>query len=505
MTTLINTIKETFAYKQGNLYRSARAQSPLTQREIYMTLMERDPNFNWSPMQVNEAITQAIAELATAPAPVETAPRFANEIEFIKAVLQSKGIDCNYRGDKFKQVLSNGNTRDIELDHVYDYLEYELGAYNRTTDRETRFQVGTVKASLGVLLHETNNNMYANLQLDLMFDQTCLPYVDPTIKRILNVMKIEGDVDVLVTIIKHFLWTVKRNLFAKATVNEIWLAIYGAQACGKNYVAKHVFAGPLGEFYVETELNKLGDIDREIRKFTENLVVNFDELAMGTGDKSSKLNETMLQNLKTIVTRKELVFRQMGGQKQIKMDKKFSAMSTANHHLYDVIYDQTGMRRFFELTSAQPAGVQFDNAEVASIKAEMIKVYKGIDENNDRGYLDFSTEIGRKIHAIQCSYKPRTSIHEWMDDMGIVKSDDKDMAGKDLYRMYRTYCGDYGYSAFGYKNYINVMKELSDWKQKNHQLYFCVDVRSDKPESPIRIPSSVATPNVFSFDTEIPF
>lgn len=493
MIELINLIKETFTYRNGNLFRNQTSRTQLNSRDIFNALCDRDPNFSYTMPQVNEAVRSAIDELAeeaNANAQELTAPRFANEIEFVKAVLQSKGIDSNYRGDKFTQVLENGNKRNIELDQVYDYLEYDLGAYNRTTDRDNRFQVGIVKAALGVLLHETNNGMFARMQSELVYEIECEPYVEKTLKRILDVMKIKGDEEANIVVLKHFIWLVKRNLFSLETVNELWLALFGAQGCGKNYIAKNLLAGPLAEFYVETELNKLGDIDREIRKFTENLIVNFDELAMGTGDKSSKLNETMLQNLKTIVTRKELVFRQMGGQKQIKMDKKFVPMSTANHHLYDVIYDQTGMRRFYELNSEQEQGIQFDNAEVASIKQDMIKVYRGINEHNQKGFLDFGSEVGKRIQAIQSSYKPRTSIDEWIDDNGITKALNTEQA-KTLYYRYKKYCTEFGYSPFGYKNFIVTMKDKFEEKQINHQLYFCCDFASCIPESPIKVKESV--------------
>lgn len=477
MIRLIDAMKDNFILKNGELYENQRKRNPITFMEVLAILMPRMGEFNYTPVQVNEAMRTAVAEL-TSEIPEQvgvTGARFSNEIEFVKSVLKSKNVDGNKRGDKFTQVLANGNRKDLDLEHVHDYLEFELGAYNRTVERNEKFNIGVVKAALGVLMHETNNEVFINLQNSLRYNSDSAKASEDVLKRILNVMKIEGDFDVNMTVLKHFLWLIKRNLFSLPTVNELWLAIFGAQGCGKNYCSKNIFAGPLKEFYVETELNKLGDIDREIKKFTENLVVNFDELAMGTGEKTGKINDTLLQNLKTIVTRSEMTFRSMGGQKQVKMDKKFVPMSTANTHLYDVIYDETGMRRFFEFVSSQPAGIQFDNKEVKAIADLMPIAYQGIDENLSKGYLDFTSEIGTKISAVQATYRGRTSIDEWIEDMHVVPS--TPTSGMDLFDEYRQYTRDCGYTAFSYKKFLAQMKAKFEYKLIDHTMFINAGVK----------------------------
>ena len=464
--TISEFIRDSYIHKNNQLYTSQGSRTPMTNIAILTAYAVHNPNASVSPTGVKEAMDEYIKEII-ANEVTDSAPRFRNEIEFVQSVLRQHQIDSNRRGDKFTQVLTNGGKRDIEYANIEAYLRYEIGPYNRSVGRELRYQIGSVLAGLDVLLHTSNNNVFSRLQDDLKYDKNADTMVNRIIDRIIDVMEIEVDVDVAHVIFRHFFWLIKRNLFSLPTINELWIAFFGAQGCGKNYMAKHIFAAPISEFYVETELDKLGDIDREIRKFTDNLIVNFDELAMGSGDKTSKVNDSLLQNLKTIVTRTEMTFRQMGGQKQIKMDKKFVPISTANHHLYDVIYDNTGMRRFFEFTSKREVGLQFDNAEVAEIRKLMTTLYRGIDETNERGYLDFTDEIGKKVQAIQNSYEPRTSIHEWIDDNSIV-TDTQFIPAKSLYEDYSDYSKKMGYSRFGYKRFIEVLTTVFEVRKKDN-------------------------------------
>lgn len=149
-------------------------------------------------------------------------------------------------------------------------------------------------------------------------------------------------------IFKHWMWCLKRRMFSKPVIWHIWINFNGAQGIGKTQMLNRMFKF-IEDFIITTNLRVMNDVDREYRKFTDNYVIIFDDLNSGeNSDNDVSLNDDAVDAIKQIMTQEVLSIRQFQTQDQNKVKNTFVPISTANKHLYDIIYDGDAMRRWFE-------------------------------------------------------------------------------------------------------------------------------------------------------------
>ena len=382
---------------------------------------------------------------------------YNSECDYIKAKVREYGFTFSDRGDKIQVKLPNGNRRTVDIGDVEVKLEKDLDAYNWSIpDGAGRtFKIGTLKAELRSMLNDSDLMHLANLQDTLTYDPK---HSDATIKWLKNlhyVMEISEPIEIWVMLMSHMMWLVKRRIYGLRVRSDLWISIFGGQNVGKTFVFTNCLFAPIKDYYIMTELSKIEDVDREIVKFTENFVVNFDEIALGSsGEEAYKISDKMLNNLKSILTRDELYVRKMGGQDQMKLDKTFVAVSSANTHLYDVIFDKTGMRRFFEFNTT--AKKQYDNTLIAKLSEMALDAWRGIDEEKASGYWDQTSELGEQVFAIQRTYRPKNNITEWISGDGVVASE-KPMDVKHAYTGYKLFCGNMGLHAYSLPAFRDIL------------------------------------------------
>lgn len=399
---------------------------------------------------------------------ISTGIVYHTEQDYIKAKCNAYGFSFSDRGDKIWRVLPNGNRKVVDLGEVESKLEADLDAYNSQIpeDAGRKFKISTVKANLRSMIQDSNINMLSGLQDSITFDTTKSEITLRWLKNLHHVMQITESQELWVMLMSHMMWLVKRRIFGLGVRSDIWISIFGGQNVGKTYVFTNCIFKPINAYYVMTELSKIEDVDREVAKFTNNFVVNFDEIALGSSgmdDNVNRVSEKMLQNLKSILTRDELYIRRMGGQDQMKLDKTFVAVSSANSHLYDVIFDKTGMRRFFEFNTN--AEKQYDNDLIAKLADMSTDAWQGIDENLPKGYWDQSSELGQEVFRIQKTYRPKNNVSEWISGETVKHSDTNTVDVKHAYTSYKAYC-----QAMGLKPYsMPAFRDVLDYYHTVHE------------------------------------
>ena len=387
---------------------------------------------------------------------------FASEEDYIKSKVREYGFTFSDRGDKIQVKLPNGNRRTVDIGDVEIKLEKDLDAYNWSIpDGAGRsFKISTLKATLRSMLNDADLLHLAALQDKMTYNAEMSDVTDRWLKNLHTVMQIAEPLDIWLMMMKHMMWLVKRRIYGLKVRSDLWISIFGGQNVGKTFVFTNCIFGPINDYYVMTELSKIEDVDREIVKFTENFVVNFDEIALGSsGEEAYKISDKMLNNLKSILTRDELYVRKMGGQDQMKLDKTFVAVSSANTHLYDVIYDKTGMRRFFEFTTT--ATTQYNNIHVAKLSEMAIDAWRGIDEELAGGYWLQESDLGKKVADIQRSYRPKNNITEWVKYDKITAAEKK-IDIKLAYAAYKSFCDNMGLRAYSLSAYRDIIGHYFD-------------------------------------------
>ncbi len=481
-------IKSNYFIRQDGIFTTNRGNTRVTP-QIVMTKYTNDhPSeaMQLAPMAYQQAIDAVFDEAVEASARraqelVERASEFAQDEDgYIKGCLDDENITPNSRYSEFKVLLSSGEYKLVDTDAIDVILKGRLAEYNRSLPEELelpRFNKDGVIDRFRYMCQNATNNALSKLHQDLRYDKKYEQELDAWVDELMEVMYTKTDRDVAKVAIKHMMWQVKRRLYGKGVTNDLWVAWYGAQGKGKSYIMRHCIFKIMEDFYTETQLSKVDDIDREIRKFSTNFVANFEELAVGntlTDERSNKVNVKTVNNLKSILTSDKLYIRQMGGQNQLIVRKTFVPVSTANEHLYDVIYDESGMRRFFEIDLQTPPGLTtFDTSKVAELAERSIDAWRGICEWDDKPVWDWNTEVGKKILAIQGTYKPHTNINDWLDASNYAASETSQESAKTLYRNYKNYCKEYGYNAFGMKKFTDSMKKEFKFENKTGRgVYF---------------------------------
>ena len=408
--------------------------------------------------------------------------------DFIEYVFKKNYFTCDSTGDKFTIKDPKGHFP-TDRATVETTIVKEMYEYNHSIPKSDKGQPVARSYTKDELLIQLDYYIRSlklmnvmEIREDLVFNPK-IP-IDDILTRMLSMMHATGDNSVNLTVIKHFLWGLKRHIYGLPVKSELWLAIYGGQNIGKNYFVENVLAPPLRGHVIDTELSSISDIGREIGKFQNRFLINFDELAKGSGqsdDSSDRLSSSGVAQLKAILTRKELTIRQMGGQNQMTLPKNFSCMSTANVHIYDVIDDPTGMRRFFEISLDHPDNTWFNRGDMEYLEKVCKGIYRGIDENLTEGYLLPNTPTWDKVREIQSTYKARSSIDHWLEDgsyeLDLGDDEGSLVACSDLYDDYKDTCKDSGLKAFSKVNFIKRLEKQFTVQKPSNKKHVMVQIR----------------------------
>ena len=242
---------------------------------------------------------------------------------------------------------------------------------------------------------------------------------------------------------KHWAWQVKRKFNNKSVIYHIWLNFMGGTSLGKSTMIDKICA-PMADFKSRTTIAKLFDDTKEIKRLTEKYILNFDELAVNNPDGGeSGLTADQLAMLKSIITGDKIDTRVYGTQNQSTKRITFSCISSANYHLYDIIFDEASMRRFFEFHCMADKPKSYD--AINKWIDEPLGFWKGINENLEDGYWDVNSKLGKEIDAIQRGYYPtKSTLMYWLEYNTLTKGNDKPTS---IFPQYREWCKENGYKA----------------------------------------------------------
>lgn len=336
-------------------------------------------------------------------------------------------------------------------------LEDYLTMINSAANGGPGFNVGEIKATLGTTLKEWEAVTLQQLIKQISYDKTYEKYTTEFLRNLHNYWGIKEDFDVYCTLMKQWMWCVKRKVWNRDVRHHIWVNYFGTTGFGKSEFIKR-FTKPFTDFYAEGGLEIFADQGREYKKFCNNFILFFDELSQNNQSSlaDAKLTTNTLNAIKASVTGEEMDVRILGGQEQNKIKIRYTPISAANYHLYDIIYDETSMRRFFEFNVGRntiPTKKDFDYLN--TMMEHSIEAFKGINENNDDGYFDPETPIGKMVRSIQSHYLPtKTTVNVWIRKCNVK-------AGKTpsdlLYSEYKNWCKEFGYNARNLEGYNEIL------------------------------------------------
>lgn len=298
----------------------------------------------------------------------------------------------------------------------------------------------------------------------IAYDPACIPVADQALDALHEFWGIKQSKEVHRTIIKHWVWQVKRKLLGLPTVWSIWPNYYGGTGIGKTQYLTD-FTKPFSDYAMTTTISKLLDEERQMMKLTNAYAINLDELSINNretqyADKESTLGRDQQATLKALLTQTKTTTRLLGGQKQTTRRLTFSCISSANEHLYDIIYDEKTMRRYYEFECTAEKVEDFSPLE--QVKEHILDIWRCVDPAVEEGYWNPSCPVWKTVADEQAKYYPtNTTTARWIVEQNVTACEREERDNiQELYDDYKTYCKERGHIAKSQTKWIVDVRHL---------------------------------------------
>lgn len=321
-----------------------------------------------------------------------------------------------------------------------DIEELRQAIMSYVYDTGCGYKVEEIKACLGKLAMDKMQGAIVSIMDTIKYNPKMVEAGDRFLRAIYEYFDIDESFEIFSTLMKHWAWQVKRKLRNLPVKDHIWPNFYGAGGLGKTTALKKL-CKPFDDFCSVTNIAKLFDDTKEIKRLTENYIIIFDELAIDGDDVDSKLSKDQLSVLKSILTGEKLDARIYQSQNQAKRRITFSSISSANYHLYDIIFDEQTMRRWFEFHCKGKRPESFDAINKFLDNSHIF--WQSIDDSLDEGYWNpMDGGIGTEITKIQDTYYPTlTTTTMWIKAMNVRPGKS---SLNDAYEVYKAWCNESG-------------------------------------------------------------
>ncbi len=144
-------------------------------------------------------------------------------------------------------------------------------------------------------------------------------------------------------VMKQFIWAVKRKLLGLEVEYHTMPIIYGAQQeSGKSKAVMHLLS------YIKDLVNDGGSLElvsdpRSSLVFRDSFVLFFDEMAYA--------ERTDMEILKKNITSLHVSYRPMGHNNVVQVKNNATLIGCSNKSVKELIYDTTGVRRFWQINA----------------------------------------------------------------------------------------------------------------------------------------------------------
>lgn len=317
-------------------------------------------------------------------------------------------------------------------------------------------------------LNEWENNERDRRMRDLR-DHIAFTEPNNLVERYLTAVLSREPSPLEISVLKHWIWLVKRKINQKRTERELMLIVAGITSTGKTQAVSKLFK-PVKELVDTMMLDTLAD-DRNEFRLAANAVIFFDEMAS-----TRKVN---VEALKNKITAKWLNYRPLGKTTRVQGRNLASFIGTSNSHVSDIIHDPTSARRYFEYWVDQKC--QWD--EINSI--DYSAMWRGIDENQETTYI-----AGHVVELVESqeNFRAGDSVEEWLDLEELIPDKDDENYAKipprDAYNMYMGFMELQRKERFAVsmKRFFNRMGELNLSGRNTKMRFYKLKV-SQKPSS----------------------
>jgi hypothetical protein len=199
------------------------------------------------------------------------------------------------------------------------------------------------------------------------------------------------------TMMKHFIWQVKRKMFGLPVKYHTMLILFGPQEAGKSTVARDYLCGPVKDFFASTNFQEI--TDSRNHDLWKNYVLFFDEMG-----RSATSN---LEDIKRKITEETFNSRILTKNNDTVVVNRSTFIGTSNKDISRLIFDDSGMRRFYQIDTLP----KLDWA--VTQKIDYFKLWRSVDENAETPLMT-NSEILNSIKEEQASKRQITMLEKWL-------------------------------------------------------------------------------------------
>jgi hypothetical protein len=339
-------------------------------------------------------------------------------------VLDACGVEYNYAKSKYRKrcVDAHGTVTYVDLSPDTFATEALVHAGVFAVQSGSPYSPKLVLDNIQRIQNERRIKDIQDLQQELHYDPRYIDFADSYLRQEYAYMQINEPIDCFLTVRKQWLGMIKRSLYSLGWGNwyNICLAYKGRQGIGKSMYFKKTLE-PLFRTMLNMSATMTDICDERSADMLQNTFVTIlEELSVNDQIERAGTQATQAAaQLKKVLTSQRLTRRRLGTHVQDEIEIKTVFASVANVDLNDVVMDQTGMRRFFQLTSLATEPWYVKNPEMAAKLQDADKViglFRGIDENLPQGYWYPGCDTWDEIAAIQDTYIRHSDAWEYLQE-----------------------------------------------------------------------------------------
>lgn len=322
--------------------------------------------------------------------------------ELIQQAMEMHRVKFTPKGDEILNIDTGDN---IKLDDFRNMILFHRDKYVRDSKApdgtliRDLFNVEEVSRAIDHAFTEQTAQYLAQLRTVLKYRPGFENYSFGVVRGILERAKVPPEkLELSIIMVLQWIWQVKSFLYNREVPDPIFLNIQSTyQGGGKTEFVNRITL-PLKDF-TDPDAKLLHALDeREKNRFTSNYVVIFDELVVGN---SVGEYGQAIAAFKQILTAKIVNPRTMYTTKQAKMKRIYSGIGTSNPPMIETIYDETGMRRFFEIEFQITEGSIFADLQ----KIDPVALWQGVNENLIGGFIPVGSANFKALREVQRGYK----------------------------------------------------------------------------------------------------
>ena len=245
------------------------------------------------------------------------------------------------------------------------------------------------------------------------------------------------------TVLKHFIWQIKRKMSSLPVKYHMMPVLTGKQEIGKSTIVKQLI-GPVISFSAMTTFKAITD-DRS-HKLWNNYVLILDEMGNST--------QSNIEEIKQKVTSDSFTARIMRTNDDTTVINFATMIGTSNKDLSRLVFDDTGMRRFFQISCRTSFDWDITN------NIDYTVLWRSINESEESP-LKLNSDVATAISELQETTRHRSLIEHFFRDYEYPLNGNLNIMALDLFREFQEYEAErQPLNEMSYSKFFRDMKDI---------------------------------------------